>query len=178
MVWKSSFNPSWRQHTETCRNFNQQISHCTLLVFQRIILTWVWFLTNNKLQDWHNKVAAADICTSASHYEGNNPTIQWQLYTNRKDLLRTTRICDGSLGNMEFVVSLLSKFTNKWVEMIWPSIKVLPRKGLKYAFWPQTCLWATQQCVAGQIRWHISDLHEMVSSPRQVFINHTNIILL
>jgi hypothetical protein len=78
---------------------------------------------------------------------------------------------------MEFVVSLLSKFANKWVEMFWPSITVLPGKGLKYNLRPQICLWATKHCVAGQVVWQISDIHAMMNSPAQVFINHTNLFL-
>ena len=138
----------------------------------------MWFLAYNKLQDWHNKGAAADACTSASHYEGNIPITHWQLYTDHKNIPLTTRIYGGSLGNMEFVVSILSQFANKWVETFWPSIKVLPGKGLKYTFWPQICLWATQHCVVGQVGWHINGMHVMVSSQRQVFINNTNLFIL
>jgi len=155
-----------------------KISQCNLLVFQRIILTWEWFLAYNKLQDWHNKGAAADACTFASHYEGNIPITHWQLYTNHKNIPLTTRIYDGSLGNMEFVVCLLSKFANKWVETFWPSIKALPGKEWKYTFRPQICLWATQHCVVGQVGWHTNGIHVMVSSQRQVFINNTNIFIL
>jgi hypothetical protein len=49
------------------------------------------------------------------------------------DLLLTW-IIDGSLGNMHFRVSLLSKFVKKLVELNWHSIKVMPGKGLKYTF--------------------------------------------
>jgi hypothetical protein len=160
----------WREHICV-------ISFYTATIFP--ILTWVWFLTHNKLHNWHNKGAAAHAPTSTSHYEGNIPhntlTI---IHKSQRPTANNGDLYDGSLGNMQFVVSLLSKFANKWVEMFWPSIKVLPGKGLKYTFWPPICLWAAQHCVAGQVGWHISDIHARVSSQKQVHINHTDSFLL
>ena len=50
-----TFNPALQQPTETFQNFNKQISHFPLLIFRNSILTFVWFIAHNKLQDWHNK---------------------------------------------------------------------------------------------------------------------------